>query len=170
MSQIITVPYTILVDTREQRPYTFEGMHADADAKYTPLAVPTARATLKTGDYAILGLESAIAIERKSVADLVGTVLGGRERWEAELERMQDYHASAVVVEGQIGDVALYVREGTKGKIKSVSRSMLAWSIRFPGTHWWFLPNRRAAEVWTFRLLDRVYQESLKESCSWARS
>ena len=64
---------TLLVDTREQRPLYFgEG-------------VPQRRATLPTGDYSVEGCEGLIAIERKSLGDLFGTVGQGRERFEREI-------------------------------------------------------------------------------------
>lgn len=60
-------PFRILVDTREQTPLPFSRL------------VPTRRATLYPGDYSIEGLEGLFAVERKSLADLVGTLIGHRD-------------------------------------------------------------------------------------------
>ncbi len=49
---------TAVIDTREQTPLTL-----------SPLL--SMRATLTTGDYSVRGLENVIAIERKSLSDLV---------------------------------------------------------------------------------------------------
>ncbi len=57
----------IIIDTREQAPFTFEGYE-------------TKIATLKTGDYSLEGFEDKVAVERKSKADAYGCVGGSRMR------------------------------------------------------------------------------------------
>lgn len=57
-------PFRILVDTREQTPLPFSP------------SVPTSRATLYPGDYSIDGLTHIFAVERKSLADLIGSLIG----------------------------------------------------------------------------------------------
>ncbi len=57
------------------------------------------RGTLTTADYSIVGLEHEIAVERKSIDDLLGCIGGGRERFEKELKRLAAYPVRAVVVE-----------------------------------------------------------------------
>jgi len=52
---------TAICDTREQRPLNL-----------APLQVVTG--TLATGDYSVQGLENIVAIERKSLSDLLGCV------------------------------------------------------------------------------------------------
>lgn len=108
----------ILVDTREQRPYW-------------PGAT---RATLKTGDYSVAGLAGAVAVERKSISDLLGS-LGGRggvrrRRLEAEFERLGQLRAGAVVIEGTPGGVYAFP---TYGKITGAHAimAMVSWSIRY---------------------------------------
>ena len=88
-------PLTIIVDTREQEPLT-----------EWPEGTITERATLDTGDYSVKGWERSVAIERKSLLDLAGTMLGGYEgnprktprRFNMELERMRHYDLRAVIV------------------------------------------------------------------------
>lgn len=75
-----------IVDTREQTPLDLH-----------PLAVQTG--TLTTGDYSVRGLESEIAIERKSLPDLLGCVGQHRERFEKEIQRLLAYPCRAIVVE-----------------------------------------------------------------------
>ena len=53
----------IVIDTREHCPLPFSRL-------------ATIRATLQSGDYSVLGVEHAFAVERKSVADLVGCCVG----------------------------------------------------------------------------------------------
>ena len=78
----------IIIDTREQRPWSFE-----------PHLVHSTVGTLKTGDYAIAG-DDGFAIERKGLDDFVGTISTGWDRFCREIERMKDWPAKVVIVEG----------------------------------------------------------------------
>jgi DNA excision repair protein ERCC-4 len=77
---------TAIIDTREQLPLDLSPLQTELG-------------TLATGDYSIKGLESYIAIERKSAMDMYGCLGGERERFERELQRMLAYPCRAVVVE-----------------------------------------------------------------------
>ncbi len=85
---------TIVIDTREQVPYSFE-----------PARAGSVRAALPAGDYSLAGLESVVAIERKSLDDLAATVIRGRDRFHRELQRLACYASACVVVEGSMADV-----------------------------------------------------------------
>ncbi len=85
----------VVVDTREQRPWTFEGQPG----------IVTVRQRLETGDYSIAGLELRVAIERKSLDDWTSTVMRERKRFYRELERMRAYEFRAVVIEASVRDV-----------------------------------------------------------------
>lgn len=85
----------IVVDTREQVPWTFEGQ-----------GVTTSRAKLPAGDYSVLGLEHRVAIERKSLDDFVGTVLRERNRFYIELEHLRSFDFRAVIVEASVREIA----------------------------------------------------------------
>lgn len=63
----------IIVDTREQCPLDFR--------RWPDVAVEVAG--LPSGDYALKGLETLAACERKSIDDLVGSLSAGRDRFEA---------------------------------------------------------------------------------------
>jgi ERCC4-type nuclease len=82
---------TIVIDTREQTPWEFEG--------------PTVRGTLSTGDYSVQGLEHSVAIERKSLADLIGSLTAGRDRFLREVERLKAFRYRCIVVEGDAESV-----------------------------------------------------------------
>ena len=96
----VTAPFTILYDTAEQLPWRFCGLHADAKQKYRPLLVQTKRQYLgeSCGDYTIEGHADKISIERKSPADLYGTILAGRDRFERELRNLNDNREYAAVI------------------------------------------------------------------------
>lgn len=78
----------IVIDTREQTPLDFSGY-----------PVKTEAAGLASGDYSLRGFENTIALERKSEADLLGSLTRGRERFEAELTRLRGYAYAAVICE-----------------------------------------------------------------------
>ena len=81
-----------IIDTREQCPLDL-----------SPLQSVTG--TLTTGDYSIRGLESIIAIERKSLPDLLGCVGQHRERFDREVMRLLAYPCRAIVVESTWADL-----------------------------------------------------------------
>ena len=94
-------PVTIIVDTREQEGYSFDSR----------LAV-TARRALPAGDYSVAGLETTVAVERKSLDDFVSTVIHNRERFRNELRKLSSYRAACVVVEAGVLDVLLHRYRG----------------------------------------------------------
>ncbi len=63
------------------------------------------RGTLPTADYSILGLEHHIAVERKSLPDLLGCVGQERERFEREMQRLLAYESRALVIESSWAEV-----------------------------------------------------------------
>lgn len=77
---------TAIIDTREQLPLDLSPLQMESG-------------TLATGDYSVKGLENVIALERKSLPDLLGCMGGSRERFEKELQRMLSYSTRAVIVE-----------------------------------------------------------------------
>ncbi len=153
----LTVPFTVVIDTREQRNFTFTGLYADAKDGNRPLVVPTVVATLGQGDYSIVGLENVVAAERKSLADLYGTLGQGRKRFERELERLAGLRWAAVVVEADWSAV-LDGYHRSQLNAKTIHRSVIAWQQRYASIHWWFLPDRRLAEITTFRILERWWK------------
>lgn len=90
----------ITIDTREQTPWHFPPDVAD-----------TVVSTLRTGDYALVG-DDGFAIERKSLDDFVGTISSGWDRFLREIDRMQDWPARVVIVEGLFSELCFDVRQG----------------------------------------------------------
>lgn len=153
----------VICDTREQSPYTFAGLTCDASDGGGPLTVPTIRETLASGDYSLQG-HAGIAIERKSLPDLYGTIGQGRDRFERELERLNKLDFAAVVIEATWPEVCAEPPPHTKLPPKTVFRSILAWSVRYPRVHWLPCGPRRLAEVTTFRLLERYVREKVADA------
>ena len=84
----------IICDTREQRPWTFEGS-----------GVEVIRAKLDSGDYSLPGLESRVAIERKSLDDWCGSVLHDRARFYRELDRLRGFEFRCVIIEASVREI-----------------------------------------------------------------
>jgi DNA excision repair protein ERCC-4 len=107
--------YTILVDSREQQKYFFT-------KSYTTC--------LSEGDYSIDKYQGLVAIERKSLDDLVQTLIYNKERFHNELERLTTYEAKCVVVESSFQDLLLgkYV---SKALSQSVIGLMMSCSYNY---------------------------------------
>ena len=88
---------TILIDTREQAPFDFLACGAD---------ISTERAALPIGDYSLAGLADRVAVERKSLPDLVQCLGAERDRFERELLRARALEAFTVVIEAGWDDLA----------------------------------------------------------------
>ena len=92
-------PYTseflpvVIVDTREQAPLEFHRL-------------PSRPGTLAQGDYSIAGLENDFAVERKSIADLVGSLTSGRERFSREIDRLRSCPFCRLLIIGSEADIA----------------------------------------------------------------
>ena len=82
---------TIIVDSREQIPYTFSR--------------PTTRKKLEAGDYSIAGFEEQVAVERKSLPDFIHTIIRERKRFYKELQKLSQYSAACIVVEANFRDL-----------------------------------------------------------------
>ncbi len=77
---------TAIIDNREQLPLDL-----------SPLQ--TAWGTLAAGDYSVSGLEHLVAVERKSLSDLISCVGCERPRFDREVQRLLAYPVRALVVE-----------------------------------------------------------------------
>jgi DNA excision repair protein ERCC-4 len=146
-------PMIIIQDTREQRPYTFECINPK------PLVVVN---TLQAGDYSLKDFENQITIERKSLLDAYGTFGRGRQRFQKELERMINYRFAAVIIEADWHTIVKRPPARSRLHPKTVVASIAAWSQRFK-VHFWTCPDREFAERWTYRLLERFWQDRQKE-------
>lgn len=92
---------TIVIDTREQEPYSFD-----------PRLTGAVRRALPAGDYSVEGLEERVAVERKTLDDFVSTVIHSRARFRKELRKLAGYPAACVVVEAGVLDVLLHRYRG----------------------------------------------------------
>jgi len=77
---------TAVIDQREQLPLDLSPLNAVSS-------------TLTTGDYSVVGLESIIAVERKSLGDMLSCIGTSRERFDREVQRMLAFPVRCLVVE-----------------------------------------------------------------------
>lgn len=87
-------PVAVIIDTREQEPYGFD-----------PMWVAPVRRALPAGDYSLVGYETAVAVERKTLDDFVATAVRARERFARELRALAAYDLGCVVVEATVEDL-----------------------------------------------------------------
>ena len=137
----------ILVDTREQNPFTFAGYEA-----------ATAPATLPVGDYSLPGFTDRAAIERKSLNDLIGCLMGkDRQRFERELRKGRAYDLLCVVVEASLSDVS---QGSYRSEMKphAALQSIITFQVRYRTPFVW-AGNRAGAEYVTFSMLQKYLRE-----------
>jgi len=108
----MTKLWTLAIDTREQKPLKIER--------------PSQLVTLTTGDYSITGFENKVAIERKSLNDLVNTLIHNRERFEQELERFRMFQFKCIIVES---DLRAIFAESYRSKARPMSIVGLCLSL-----------------------------------------
>jgi DNA excision repair protein ERCC-4 len=109
---------TICIDTREQTPLVFRNL-------------PSQAATLYSGDYSANGLENMLAIERKSVADLVACCVGDdRDRFERELHRLRGFRFKRLLIVGTRAEVESH-RYRSNIAPKSVLSTLAAFEVRY---------------------------------------
>jgi ERCC4-type nuclease len=140
----------ITIDSREQRPFSFERW-----------GVQLHKAKLPVGDYSMPGQEYAAVIERKEINDLVACLQGeNRERFKRELNWARMCDLFVVIVESSVSDLA-------RGRYKSqmqpeaAMQSIAALYVRF-GTPFLFADSRAGAEYWTYSLLSKHLRELQK--------
>lgn len=86
--------YTIIIDTREQQPWTFKNR-------------TTATSKLDTGDYSIAGFENIVAIERKkNVSELATNIT--EPRFKDVISRLSSIKYSFMLLEFSLKDVLIY--------------------------------------------------------------
>lgn len=108
---------TIVIDSREQRPLIFEHL-------------PTERGTLQSGDYSIAGLQHDFAVERKTVADLCGSVTRDRARFERELHRLRGFSFARILIVGSPLEISR-VAQNPKAIFSSISAFEARYNVPF---------------------------------------
>jgi ERCC4 domain len=127
----------IIVDTREQYGYRFATQQ-----------VVTARRALPCGDYGVtVGGQLVAVVERKSLPDLVSSLLNGKLRY--LLGELAALPRAAVVVEERYSQ--LFKLTWTRPAL--VADGLAELQVRWPGVPIVFCETRQLAEEWTYRYL-----------------
>jgi ERCC4-type nuclease len=96
-TQLKTPRPVVLVDSREQNPFSFERFRGWFDG--------VERQTLKVGDYSIAGLEEICAVERKDLSDLVQSFTTERRQFVRRLREMSRFPQRLLVVTATLSQV-----------------------------------------------------------------
>ena len=139
---------TIIQDSREQMPLSFQ--NAKLEIK-----------TLDTGDYSLKGWENQIAIERKSLPDLLHSLGQERERFFREIMRLKGFEYSALIIEAGLNE--LYSGQW-RSQItpQSVIGSLQSISIKY-GVNVFWAENRTLSAQWVEGILYHFLRAKLQE-------
>lgn len=176
-------PLTIIVDTREQFPYTFPGLRAEHLPLTTPIAdilsgksaglsdpaggksaglsepaggVEIVTRKLPAGDYSIAGLEAVVAVERKELDDFVSTVIHDRERWIAEVRLLARMPHPLILIEATLRDILdrrYTAAVHPEALVGEIISLQVAWQIPV-----FMAGDRQAAQEFLGKWLMKVYQ------------
>lgn len=135
----------IVVDTRER--YAWRFTHQQAT---------TRKAALPVGDYgAFVDDELVAVVERKSLADLSGSLTGGRLAY--RLAALAETPRAAIVVEDRYS--AVFKLDHVRPAL--VADQLGECQVRWPSVPIIFAETRPLAQEWTYRFLGAAVQERL---------
>ena len=127
----------IVVDSHEQYPYRFTGQQATVLKRALPC-----------GDYGLISGGRLIAsVERKSLADLVASLTGGKLRY--ALAELAALPRAAVVIEDRYS--AIFKLDRLRPAM--VADGLAELQVRCPNVPMVFCETRQLAEEWTYRFL-----------------
>jgi ERCC4-type nuclease len=132
---------TILVDSNERYAYRF------AEKQVTLV-----RRSLAAGDYAVERDGAVIAaVERKSLGDLVSSLMNGKLRFAAA--ELATLAAAAVVVEDRYSQIfaSEYFRPA------AIADALAELQVRYPNVPIVFCETRKLAEEWVYRYLAAAF-------------
>ena len=143
----------IIVDSHEQYAYRFATQQ-----------VRTVKRALPCGDYGILLDGRLVAsVERKSLADLVASLTGGKLRY--ALAELAALPRAAVVVEDRYSQVFKLDRV----RPALVADGLAELQIRWPNVPIVFCETRQLAEEWTYRFLAAAHAWAETEHAAVAK-
>ena len=143
----------IVVDAHERDPYRFDTQQ-----------VRTVTRGLACGDYAVITAGRLVAaVERKSLADLVSSLIGGRLRF--ALGELAALPRAAVVVEDRYSKV--FTLERVRPAL--VADGLAELQVRWPAIPIVFCENRKLAEEWTYRYLAAAHTWASDERAALER-
>src|SRR6185295_10035684 len=135
----------VLIDQREQAPLRF--------------SLPTERVLLPCGDYSLRGLSAEVAIERKSLPDLVMCCGKDRARFIEQIERMRSFRFRALVLETTMSHVSIGAYRSQMNPMSVLGTLIkVAQDIGVPV---WFAEDPQGAAQLVERMLVREHRRAL---------
>lgn len=113
----------VLVDSREKSPFDF--------SKFPNWIAGEKRQKLNVGDYSIQGMEDLLILERKTLTDLVTTLIQQRPRFFKLCEKLAEYRWRALFVEASYEDIKSPYGEYTYSHPNAVSGTLDALEAKF---------------------------------------
>ena len=115
----------VLIDTREKDPFDF--------SRFPNWIAEEKRQKLDVGDYSIQGMEKVLALERKSLSDLITTLIQQRLRFFKMCEKLAQYQWRALLIEASYEDIKTPYDEeyNTLAHPNAVSGTLDALEARF---------------------------------------
>ena len=114
----------VLIDTREKLPFDF--------SRFPNWIAEEKRQKLKVGDYSVEGMEKLLALERKTLSDLITTMMQERPRFFKLCEQLAKYRWRALIVEASYEDIkSPYDQDYTFAHPNAVSGSLDALEAKF---------------------------------------
>jgi hypothetical protein len=143
----------IVVDSHEQYPYRFASQQ-----------VTVLKRALPCGDYGLIGGGRLIAsVERKSLADLVASLTGGKLRY--ALAELAALPRAAVVVEDRYS--AIFKLDRLRPAM--IADGLAELQVRWPNVPIVFCETRHLAEEWTYRFLAAAHAWAEAEAAALDR-
>ena len=137
----------VVIDSQEHMGYRFE--------RFSNWFSGTVHKRLPIGDYTILGMEDEVAVERKTIPDLVKSIIQEREGFIEKCERLSAFRKKSLVIEGSLSSVKTPYEE-TQAHPNAVLGSLLAaqerWNIPV-----YFLDNFLLAEEFVASMLSKYH-------------
>jgi len=116
----------VVVDTREKYPFDF--------GRLKNWIIGTKSQALKVGDYSIEGMETLLVLERKTLTDLITTVIQERQRFFKQCEKMSKYRWKALLIEASYENIKTpynYDEFNTQAHPNAVSGTLDALEARY---------------------------------------
>ncbi len=146
--QSIPVPKpTVVIDSSEHMGYTF--------GRFTNWFSGTVRKRLPVGDYTLLGMEKEITIERKTLPDLVNSIIQERSNFIERCERLSSFKKKCFVIEGTMSSLKTPYTESQahpNAVLGSIIAAQERWDVPV-----YFLDNFVLAEEFVASMLSKYH-------------
>lgn len=146
--ELIRIPKPIVViDSQEHMGYRFE--------RFTNWFSGTVRRRLPVGDYTLQGMEGEVIVERKTISDLVNSVIQDRKNFIEKCVKLSRFRKKCLVIEGSLS-VVKTPYEDSRAHPNAVLGSIMAaqerWEIPV-----YFLDNFLLAEEFVASMLSKYH-------------